>query len=245
MRIAIAGKGGVGKTTFAALLINVFREKGPRPVLVVDADPNSNLHVLLGIKYEKTIADIREDVKNEQPPAGMSRPQYFALSVEESIIEKDSMDFIAIGHPEGRECYCSVNHILRDFLEKMSMRYPVEVIDNEAGMEHMSRQTDGKVDWLIFVANKDKVSLSSVKNSIALLGKLKVTAAHTGLVLNKTEKIPAFANELGVEILGVIPYDDEIEKAAEEGEILKKVLPPTRKIIDVIAERINQNKGVE
>jgi len=242
MRIAIAGKGGTGKTTFAALLINVFREKGPRPVLVVDADPNSNLHVLLGIKYEKTIADIREDVKNEQPPAGMSRPQYFALQVEESIIEKDSMDFIAIGHPEGRECYCSVNHILRDFLEKMSRRYPVEVIDNEAGMEHMSRQTDGKVDWLIFVANKDKVSLSSVKNSLELLGKLKVKAANTGLVLNKTEKIPAFANELGVEILGVIPPDEKIEKAAEKGEVLKKVSSQTDEIIDGIVATLRRMK---
>jgi len=242
MRIAVAGKGGVGKTTVSALLVNAFREKGPRPVLVVDADPNSNLHVLLGIKYEKTIADIREDVKNERSPAGMSKPQYFAFSVEESIVEKDSMDFIAIGHPEGRECYCSVNYILRSFLEKISRRYPVEVIDNEAGMEHMSRQTDGKVDWLIFVANKDKVSLSSVKNSLELLGKLKVTAANTGLVLNRAEKIPAFANELGIEILGVIPPDEKIEKAAEEGEVLKKILPVTQKIIDAMAERI-KNKS--
>ena len=167
MRIAIAGKGGVGKTTFSALLVNAFREKGPRPVLVVDADPNSNLNVLLGIDYEKTIADIREEVR-EAAPAGMTKPQYFAYAVEDAIVENDGMDFIAIGHPEREGCYCSVNYILRAFLGKLKGHYPLIIIDNEAGMEHLSRHTDGKIDWLIFVANRDRVSMDSVKNSLVL-----------------------------------------------------------------------------
>ncbi|MBU2528427.1 AAA family ATPase [bacterium] len=242
MRIALAGKGGVGKTTLAALFVSAFMDKGVKPVLVVDADSNSNLNVLLGINYEKTIADIREEVKNDPPPAGMSRPQYFALQVEEAITEGGPVDFIAMGHHEGRDCYCSINNILREFLGRMRKRYPVEIIDNEAGLEHISRQTDGKVDWLIFVANKDRVSLDTVKSSLSLLGKLKIQAANIGLVINRADKIPSYASDIGIEVLGVLPYDKAIENSAESGSPLGKTEPGTKEIIDGIMKKL-ENKS--
>ena len=133
--IAIAGKGGVGKTTISAMLVHYLLQLD-KPVLAVDADPNSNLNTALGIGYEETIADIREEVKNETPD-NFSKSEFFGLRLEEALSEGNGFDLLVMGRPEGPGCYCAVNNILRDYLAKISKKYKFVVIDNEAGMEHL------------------------------------------------------------------------------------------------------------
>src|SRR3989339_284432 len=239
MKIAIAGKGGTGKPTRAALLVGRFREKGPSPLLAIDADPNANLHLLLGIKYEKSISDIRDSVRHGTPPAGMTKSQYFALAAEEALVENRGFDFIAMGHPEGKDCYCSVNNILRSFLENMEKRYPLIIIDNEAGLEHLSRQSNGRVDCMIFVAENTNVSLTAVKNGLEISGKLKLEIGKTGLVLNRTDTIRSEAENLGIPVLAALPEDPAIRSASEKGEpVGNKVSPAVLEKIDKIIAQL-------
>jgi len=220
MKVAVAGKGGVGKSTVSALLLLALRQKGIKPLLAIDADPNSNLNLLLGLNYGKTIADIRDSLRTEKIPTGMSKYEFFAMSVEEEIAEKEGIDFIAMGHPEGRECYCAVNNILREFLSRIEKNYPIVLVDNEAGLEHISRQSNGKIDWLVFVSNRDPVSLMAVKNGLKLAQKLKIDYSHSMLVINKAENNFKIADEISVDFVKNFPYSEEIEKQVLEGKPL-------------------------
>jgi len=238
MKIAVAGKGGTGKTTLAALLVERFREKGLSPILAIDADPNANLHLQLGIKFEKSISDIRDSVRHDTPPAGMTKSQYFALAVEEALVEKKGFDFIAMGHPEGKDCYCSVNNILRSFLENMEKRYPLIIIDNEAGLEHLSRQSNGRVDRMIFVSENTNVSLTAVKNGLDIAKKLKLEIGRAALVLNRTSSMRSEAGNLGIPVLETLPEDPAIRSASEKGEPVRKAASKSliEKIDRIIAQ---------
>ncbi|MEK7805884.1 MAG: AAA family ATPase, partial [Planctomycetota bacterium] len=135
--IAVAGKGGTGKSTLSALIIRYITEELGKPVSAVDADPNASLGALLGLHVQSTIADIREDIVEKKVDfSGMSKDRYIEYSIEESIIEKDKYDLLTMGRPEGPKCYCYVNNLLRKYLDKVGTTYPFIVTDNEAGMEH-------------------------------------------------------------------------------------------------------------
>ncbi|HID11122.1 MAG TPA: carbon monoxide dehydrogenase, partial [Candidatus Latescibacteria bacterium] len=140
MIVAVSGKGGTGKTTIAALLVRkLMRMDGP--VLAVDADPNSNLGEQLGMEVGETIGDIREEVLEEELPPGMTKDRYLELRIQETLTEGEGVDLLTMGRPEGPGCYCYVNHLLRGFLDRLSKNYRHIVVDNEAGMEHLSRRT--------------------------------------------------------------------------------------------------------
>jgi CO dehydrogenase nickel-insertion accessory protein CooC1 len=141
LRVAVAGKGGTGKTTLSAALVRVCLEAQAGPVLAVDADPNSNFSLCLGLAESTSLADIREE---KDVPAGMSKLEYMNLRVQECLSEGRGVDLICMGRPEGPGCYCAVNHLLRNELSKLQHAYPVVIIDNEAGMEHLSRRTRSK-----------------------------------------------------------------------------------------------------
>jgi CO dehydrogenase maturation factor len=149
--IAMAGKGGTGKSTIATLIIRYITEELGKAVLAVDADPNSSLGMSLGVNVENTIADIRDDVVERRAdiPAGMSKDRYIEYCIEESIVEENKFDLLTMGRPEGPKCYCYANNLLRKYLDNAEKSYPYIVIDNEAGMEHLSRRTTNDVDLLI------------------------------------------------------------------------------------------------
>lgn len=212
--IAFAGKGGVGKTTVAALVIRHLSKNGQTPVLAVDADPNSNLGETLGLDVPTTIGDIREEFMRDPQgvPSGMDKIVYLEMLVEQALIEKPDFDLLVMGRQEGQGCYCMVNNILNNFTERLLKSYRYMVVDNEAGMEHLSRRTSGRVDTLYLVTDYSLRGLRALRRIHDMLGSLKLEVQDLGIVVTRgpatlNEKFLAEVEEIGVPIVGVIPDD--------------------------------------
>ena len=215
--IAFAGKGGVGKTTVAALAVRYLASTGKSPVLAVDADPNSNLGETMGMEVTTTVGDIRENfMKDPQSvPSGMDKKLYFELLMNQAIIETPNFDLLVMGRQEGHGCYCMVNNILNRFTEDLSKNYKYMVVDNEAGMEHLSRRTSGKVDMLYLVTDYSLRGLRALRRIHGLLESLKLTVNDMGIVVTRgPEKLSDVfvteAKEIGIPILGIIPDDSAL-----------------------------------
>ncbi len=212
--IAFAGKGGVGKTTVATLVIRNMAASNKGPILAVDADPNSNLGETMGLEVPSTIGDIRENyMKDPQGiPSGMDKINYLETLVEQALIEKPEFDLLVMGRQEGQGCYCMVNNILNKFTEKLGAHYKYMVVDNEAGMEHLSRRTSGKVDMLFLVTDYSLRGLRALRRIHGMLEGLNLDVNELGIVVTRApEKLSeAFLNEveeIGVPIVGTIPDD--------------------------------------
>nr|MBC8359785.1 AAA family ATPase [Candidatus Desulfatibia profunda] len=149
--IALAGKGGTGKTTVAGLLIKYLVKTGKSPVLAVDADSNANLNEVLGLEVFDTLGNAREEMKKGIVPSGMTKDVFMDMKLQQAIMEHEGYDLIVMGQPEGPGCYCAANTLLTGFLDKLIGNYPYIVMDNEAGMEHISRLTTSNVDILLIV----------------------------------------------------------------------------------------------
>ena len=215
--IAFAGKGGVGKTTVAALVVRYLSQQGKTPILAVDADPNSNLGETMGLDVTSTIGDIRENyMKDPQGiPSGMDKVNYLETLVEQALIEKPAFDLLVMGRQEGQGCYCMVNNILNKFTDKLTVNYKYLVVDNEAGMEHLSRRTSGKVDVLYLVTDYSLRGLRAVRRINEMLASLKLTVGKLGIIVTRApEKLSdaflAEVAEIGIPIVGTIPSDDSL-----------------------------------
>lgn len=212
--IAVAGKGGTGKTTLSALLIRYAIQNRLGKVLAIDADPSSNLHLVLGTSLAKTVGDIREDAR-EQVPGGMSRQDWLDYEIRTAIEEGDAFDLLAMGRPEGQGCYCAANHMLRTIIDRICKAYDVVVMDNEAGMEHLSRRTTRDVDHLLLVSDASLRGLAAAEAMYALSQELEINVRHTYLVINRvTDALPTTWREriarLNVPLLAQIPYDPQL-----------------------------------
>lgn len=212
--IALAGKGGVGKTTVSALALRYLAKNGKSPVLAVDADPNSNLGETLGMEVTKSVGDVREDFMRDPQgvPSGMDKIVYIEMLMNQIIIETKAFDLLVMGRQEGQGCYCMVNNILNRFTEQLSKNYKYLLVDNEAGMEHLSRRTSGKVDMLLLVTDYALRGLRAVARIKEMLGGLKLAVANIGLVVNRApaELGEVFLNEaenIGIPIVCKIPED--------------------------------------
>jgi CO dehydrogenase maturation factor len=213
--IALAGKGGTGKTTLAGMLIKYLIMKRKTPVLAVDADCNANLNEVLGIKAPATLGRAREDMKRGSVPSGMTKDVFMSMRVEESIVEADGFDLIAMGQPEGPGCYCAANALLAGFLEKLINNYPYIVMDNEAGMEHISRLTTKNVDVLLIASDTSRRGIQAALRIEDLAKCLNIGVGKSYLVLNQAKEAPSEAvkriiSEGGLELIGTIPEDDMI-----------------------------------
>ncbi|MDO5346283.1 MAG: carbon monoxide dehydrogenase accessory protein CooC [Lachnospiraceae bacterium] len=220
--IAVAGKGGVGKTTLCGLMIQYLCRKGKTPVLAVDADANSNLNEVLGVKVEMTLGDIREDVaKSENAaqrtvPAGMSKADYMEFMVNQCLIEDDDFDMLVMGRTQGKGCYCFVNGLLQTQLQKLTPNYPYVVVDNEAGMEHISRGILPKVDMLLLVSDCSRRGVQAVGRIAELARDLELNPKKMGLIVNRAPDgklnegtLEEIKNQ-GLELLGVVPQSTEV-----------------------------------
>jgi len=225
--IAVSGKGGVGKTTVAALLIKVLRDRGSGAVFAVDADPNSCLADYLGLTVEENIGSIREEViKNlSNIPPGMTKERWITFQVQYCIVESTGIDLIELGRPEGPGCYCYINNLLREYESSVHRNYRYIVIDNEAGMEHLSRRSIQKLDYLLIVSDLTKPGLKAAKRILDLSRDLKIVTKNTGLVLNFTDKTALevssqLIEDTGIEVVGRIPVDPLLEKFGFDNDFI-------------------------
>jgi CO dehydrogenase maturation factor len=222
--IAITGKGGTGKTTFASLLVKHLSADSAT-VLAVDADPNSNLDVRLGMHVEQTIGDLREDLLKESFPAGVAKSELIEYQIRLALVEGDTFDLIAMGRPEGPGCYCYINNVLRDVLDRLSVNYDYVVIDNEAGMEHLSRRTTRDVDVLFIMSDVTVLGIVTASRIKKLSESLNLVVGKTYLVLNEVENaIPeSIKNQIQqqeLDLIGAIPKDALVKEYALEGKSL-------------------------
>ncbi len=239
--IAVSGKGGSGKTTFSSMMIRSLLEQAPgKAVLGVDADSNSCLGITLGAPLVGTISDVRDQARALAPTnAGMDRVRTVEYGIQQSVTECEGYDLLTMGRPEGPDCYCAVNNMLRKFLDELSSQYRFVVIDNEAGMEHLSRRTTNNVDMLCIVAEPTPVGEVTAQRIHQLVKKLPIVVKKIGLVWNRADdgKEPD-----GIDILGHIPYDQAISSASMQGKTIfdldgdSPALVAARKIVENILE---------
>jgi CO dehydrogenase maturation factor len=215
--IAISGKGGSGKTTLAAMFIRALREQARNAaVLGVDADPNSCLGLTLGVEPVGIVADIREQARAKPPTnTGMDRVRSVEYGIQQAITEADGFDLLTMGRPEGPDCYCAVNNMLRKFLNELSSQYRFVVIDNEAGMEHLSRRTTNNVDMLCIVAEPSPVGIVTAQRIFDLARKLPIIVRQIGVVWSRTDENKKLN---GIDFLGHIPYDNAVSDASMQGK---------------------------
>jgi CO dehydrogenase maturation factor len=223
--IAVAGKGGTGKTTITALIVRYLKEHEKGPMLVMDADPDANLGTLLGIKPEKSLGDLREEILREikKLPSGMSKAAYLEAGLHQIIAEADGFDLIAMGRGEGPGCYCYLNSLIRKFSEDLTPSYAWVVMDNEAGLEHLSRRTTNNIDALIVVVNENPLSFDTARNIESITASIKNNIRRKCLVTNmvRPEKLPLVMKRISglhLDHIGDIPVDPVLENAIFQGQ---------------------------
>lgn len=220
--IALAGKGGTGKTTIAALIVRCLKEKKMGSILAIDADPNSNLGEALGLPAAIHVGAILDKLSAAayQVPAGMTKERFIQHQVQAAIQEAEGFDLLSMGKPEGPGCYCYVNNVLRGLMTKLINDYDYIVVDNEAGLEHLSRRTCRFADLLLVVSDASCVGLKSAKRIIELACALKFEVRKSFLLINRYRKtIPEDKiKETGLEHLGNLPLDPQIEDLSLQGK---------------------------
>ena len=220
--IAVAGKGGTGKTTFCGMLIDWMCRQKMGPVLAVDADANSNLNEVLGVEVETTLGDIREEVASADIvevspiPAGMTKQDYIDCKFRSAVVEEDDFDLLVMGRTQGKGCYCYVNGLLQTQLQKLESAYKWMVVDNEAGMEHISRGILPSVDYIVLVSDCSRRGIQAVARIAELVQEMDMKPKKLALVVNRApngelnEGIREEIDKHGLELIGVIPQDETV-----------------------------------
>ena len=213
--IALAGKGGTGKTTIAGLLIKYLVARGKTPILAVDADCNANLNEVLGLEVQDTLGQAREDMKKGDVPSGMTKDVFMSMRLEEALAEEEKFDLVVMGQPEGAGCYCAANTLLTGFLEKLVVNYQYVDMDNEAGMEHISRLTTHNVDILLIVSDTSRRGVQAGLRINKLAEELKIGVGRSYLVINRSKSEPhpevlKLIQQDGLELAGTLPDNETV-----------------------------------
>lgn len=255
-KIAVAGKGGTGKTTLTGLLIDYLVKKGGGPILAVDADANANLNEVLGVDIEETIGEIREDVSQRSLagdnnfPGGMLKADYLKYKLSSAVTEANGYDMIVMGRSQGTGCYCYVNGVLKTQIDSLSGNYEYLVIDNEAGMEHLSRKVVENIDTLFLISDCSRRGIQAVGRIRRLVDELKLKVGQIFLIVNRApegklnEGTMEEINNQGLELLGVVPMDQMVYEYDSSGKPLVE-LPedsPSKKALNDILSKIQFNK---
>lgn len=248
MIIAVSGKGGTGKTMFSASLIRILASTGA-DVLAIDADPDSNLPEALGVSVDRTVGDVREQLKRDTAegriPPSANKWDMLDYRVMESIVETEDFDVLVMGRPEGSGCYCAVNTMLTKIIENIASNYDYIVIDTEAGLEHLSRRTTQNVDVMIVVTDPSKRGVLTARRILELSEQLEIRFREIFLVLNRVrdedlERLKEGVEREGIEVIGVIPEDPLVSEYDMEGKPLYELPEDSAsfRAIKKVAERI-------
>ena len=248
--IAVAGKGGVGKTTTCGMLIDYLCKKGNGPVLVVDADANSNLNEVLGVEVETSLGAIREEMAQAELhgtiPAGMTKADYADFKFNSAIVEEDDFDMLVMGRTQGKGCYCYVNGVLKTQVDKYAKNYKYIVMDNEAGLEHVARGTLPHVDTMLLISDCSRRGVQAAARVAEMVEELNLKPTKMGLIVNRApggvldDGVKAEIEKHGLTLLGVLPQDEEIYRCDCNGEPSAK-LPssnPVKQALKEIAQSI-------
>ncbi len=221
--LAFAGKGGTGKTTLAAITVRLLGEAAARSVLAVDADPNSTLHEALGVEVERSVGEITEEMLiSAGESTGMPKETWLEYNVQRYLVERQGYDLLSMGRPEGAGCYCYANNLVRGCIDKLARGYEYVVMDNEAGLEHLSRRTTRDVDVLLLVSDPSVRGIRTVARISALADELKIGVGARYLVINRGAEpldpvLYAEAERTGLELAGVVPDDRAVTQADLDG----------------------------
>ena len=250
--IAVAGKGGVGKTTLTGLLIQYLCESGKKPVLAVDADANANLNEVLGVEIECTLGELREEIERAgvdsryQIPAGITKQAYLETRLADAITEEDDYDLMVMGRTQGQGCYCFVNGLVQTQIQKLQSHYPYVVVDNEAGMEHISRGLIPTMEIAILVSDCSRRGVQAAGRIAELMKELNFKPKTVGLIVNRAPEGKLDAGTMeevekqGLTLLGVVPQDQDVYQYDCDGKPIVR-LPkdsPVRSALHDIVQKL-------
>ena len=226
--IAVAGKGGVGKTTTCGMIIDYLCKKHAGPVLVVDADANSNLNEVLGVEAEVSLGQIREEMAQAELkgtiPKGMTKADYAEMKFNDALIEEDDFDMLIMGRTQGKGCYCYVNGVLKAQVDKYAKNYSYIVMDNEAGLEHVARGTLPHVDTMLLISDCSRRGIQAVARLAEMIHEMELNPTQMGLIVNRApggvleDGVKAEIEKHGLTLFGVLPQDDEVYRCDCNGE---------------------------
>jgi len=219
--IGLAGKGGTGKTTIAGWLVRYLVSHGKIPVLAVDADSNANLNEVLGLGVEETLGGAREEMK-KGVATGMTKDVFMEMKLETAVVEADGFDLVVMGRPEGSGCYCAANTLLTLYLDRLVNNYPYVVIDNEAGMEHISRLTTNNIDLLLIVSDASRRGILSAGRIQELADDLSLNIGSKHFIVNmakesQKEALASMAASYALDLVGIVPEDEDVARFDLEG----------------------------
>ena len=226
--IAVAGKGGVGKTTTCGMIIDYLCKKGNGPVLVVDADANSNLNEVLGVEVETSLGAIREEMAQAELkktiPAGITKADYAEFKFNSALIEEDDFDMLVMGRTQGKGCYCYVNGVLKTQVDKYAKNYQYIVMDNEAGLEHVARGTLPHVDTMLLISDCSRRGIQAAARVAEMVEELNLNPGNLGLIVNRApngilnDGVKEEIEKHGLNLLGVLPQDEGVYDCDCNGE---------------------------
>jgi CO dehydrogenase maturation factor len=250
--IAVAGKGGVGKTTTCGMIIDYLCNKKQGPVLVVDADANANLNEVLGVEVETSLGEIREEMARAEMkgtlPAGMTKADYADFKFSSAIIEEDDFDMLVMGRTQGKGCYCYVNGVLKTQVDKYAQNYSYIVMDNEAGLEHVARGTLPKVDTMLLISDCSRRGIQAAARVAEIVEEMELKPGVMGLIVNRAPGGQLDAGVMeeiekhGLKLLGVLPQDEGVYRCDCDGEPSAKL--PDSNPVKAAVKKTMQSLGL-
>ncbi len=250
--IAVAGKGGVGKTTTCGMIIDYLCKKKQGPVLVVDADANSNLNEVLGVEVETSLGAIREEMAQAElkgaVPAGMTKADYAEFKFNSALVEEDDFDMIVMGRTQGKGCYCYVNGVLKTQVDKYAKNYKYIVMDNEAGLEHVARGTLPHVDTMLLISDCSRRGIQAAARVAEMIGEMELKPGRLGLIVNRAPNgeldagVKEEIEKHGLDLLGVLPQDEGVYRCDCAGEPSSKL--PESNSVKTALKGIMQSIGL-
>ena len=253
VNIAVAGKGGTGKTSVASLVIRYLLKKGLGAVLAVDADPNANLAESMGLEVRQTVGRILNEFQGEKLniPPSMTKEAYLEYQLNLAITESKKLDLVTMGRGEGPECYCYPNVVIRKLIEDWAKNYAYVVMDNEAGMEHLSRRTTQNIDELLLVSDHSVKGVRALARIQELVSELKLAVKRESVIINLVPDgidplLKQEMDRLGLTPTATIPVDEELHRCDLEQRPLFDLLDTSKAVLAVngLMDRLLQPEKV-